>query len=172
MNKDYEIVSLEYRVYQSFKGRYFIGHTPTLQLTNRSNAWGGLFNPSNSPINLYFNTFTVTNYSSIPFSAKLWLNTSPIGNTMTSCNVSPANTAFCPLPEPESYLLYAQNVNCLPNDGVSIFTRIAEAISTVVGNYYGKIIIPPGGSIITYLQSTDSQLINAEVAFGWWEEKK
>lgn len=171
MNSHCEVVNLEYRVYQSFKGRYFIGHTPVLKLANNSNCWGGLFNPSDSPINLYFNTFTVTNYTSVPFSAKLWLNTSPIGTPMTSYNVTAANTAICPPSEPESYLIYAQNISGTPLDGVSIFTRIAEGNSTVVGNYYGKIVIPPGGSILTYLQTNELEPIDAEIAFGWWEEK-
>ena len=165
-----EVVSLEYRVKKSFEGKYFIGHTPVLAMYGY-NAWAGLFNPGSSKVNLYINTFTITNYSSAPFPAQLWLNSSPEGKRMTSSFVSPANTAKVPPAKPEAYLLYSQNVTSPPSNGVSILTRISGANSTEVGNYYGKIIIPPGGSFIVFLYSPGAQLANAEVAFGWWEDK-
>ena len=71
---------------------------------------------------------------------------------------------------PHVILACAQHVIETPASGVSLFTRISGANSTVVGNYYGKIIIPSGGSFIVFLYSPGVQPINADVAFGWWEE--
>ncbi len=165
-----QVIGLEYRVYKSFTGKYFMGHTPQICLGANSNAWSGLLNPANSGVNLYVNTFAVTNTSALPFQAQLWLNSSPLGNAAVSSHFSPANTAFIPLPKPKSLLAYSQYVPATPMNGVSILSRIAEANSTTVGNYYGKIVIPPGGTFIVFLHSPGTQYIKTEVAFGWWEE--
>lgn len=171
MKKLFDIVSLEYRVNKSFEGKYFMGHTPSLCLSSHENAWGGLYNPRGSKVNLFVNTFTVSNSSSIPFRAELWLNSNIIVRGQISPYISPANTAKTPLPKSEIAILYAQDIKDIPMNGESIFSRIAEANSTTVGNYYGKIIIPPGGSFIVFLHTPGSQNINAEVAFGYWVEK-
>ena len=172
MKKYNETVSLEYRVYKSFEGKYFIGHTPILRLSCGSNSWGGLINPRNSNVNLYVNTFTTTNFSDVTFSSQIWLNSTPIGDIETSDCVSIANTAIrCHRKQSKVKIQYAENISSSLIDGESIFRRIAEANSTVVGNYYGKIIIPPGGSFIIFLSSSDTKPIESEVAFGWWEDK-
>lgn len=165
-------VSLEYRVYQAFQGNYFMGHTPFLTFGNGSNAWGGLINPPNSRINLYVNTFTISNTSDKPFNGQLWLNSTPMGEPFLSPYLSPSNTTLTPLPKPRTLLAFAQNILSSPSDGASLFTRISDPHSTVVGNYYGKIIIPPGGSFIVFLNSPGKTEIKSDVAFGWWEEQK
>lgn len=170
MERPQQVVSNPYRVWQSFKGNYFIGHTPLLVLGGCGNAWGGLINPADSCVNLFINTFTVSNTSEKPFRAQIWLNARAAGDIQRSPHVTPANTAYTPLPEPEAKLLYAEGVKDWPKKGTSIFTRIAEGHATVVGNYYGKIILPPGGSFIVYLIAPDSCPIKAEVAMGWWED--
>lgn len=166
-----EVVSLEYRVNKSFEGRYFMGHTPQISLSGNRNSWGGLYNPPGSRVNLFVNTFTVSNSSSTPFKSELWLNSDIIRTGRPSQDISPANTAITPLPKSEVYILYSQGVSGLPDNGTSIFSRIAESNSTTVGNYYGKIIIPPGGSFIVFLHSPGSENINAEIAFGFWVER-
>ena len=57
-----------------------------------------------------------------------------------------------------------------PQGGCSLFTRVAGAHSTEVGNYYGKIVIPPGGTFLVQLLSPSTGTVSAEVALGWWEE--
>ena len=56
-----------------------------------------------------------------------------------------------------------------PQGGCSLFTRVAGAQHRV-GNYYGKIVIPPGGTFLVQLLSPNTGTVSAEVAFGWWEE--
>lgn len=167
-----EQVSLEYRVEQAFEGKYFMGHTPFLTFGHGSHAWGGLINPPNSKINLYVNTFTISNASDKPFNGQLWLNSTPTGKPFLSPYLSPSNTTLTPLPKPHTLIAFAQDVPHSPTDGASLFIRIAEPHSTVVGNYYGKIIIPPGGSFIVFLQSPGEREMKADVAFGWWEENR
>jgi hypothetical protein len=165
-----EVVNLEYYVNKSFEGKYFMGHTPILTLSGGANAWGGLSNPKHSGVNLYINVFTVSNYSSTPFRAELWLNFKPLKGHISS-SVSPANLAIKPHPEPEAALIYNQNVGGRPDNRVSIFSRIAGINSTTVADYSGEIILPPGGTFISYLYSPGSKCIKTELAFGWWEER-
>ncbi len=169
MDRHNEVISLEYRVNKAFEGKYFIGHTPVVPISGGVNAWAGLFNPNSSGVNLFVNTFTVSNFSPTPFATQLWLNSTPSAGSISPF-VSSTNTAKNPLPRPKANVVYARNVISTPSNGASILTRIAEGNSTTVGNYYGKIIIPPGGLFVVFLYSPGAQPVQAEVAFGWWEE--
>jgi hypothetical protein len=162
-----EVVSLEYRVNKAFEGKYYIGHAPVMTLRNTS-AWAGLLNPKGSGINLFVNTFTVTNYSDTPLRAQLWVNAMP-GSYQVSPHVSPTNTAKTPLREPKVQLAYQPGAGSAFSGGQSLFSRVAPGNDTVVGNYYGKIVIPPGGCFVALLYPPQSE-VSAEVAFGWWEE--
>lgn len=159
-------VTLDYMVNKAFEGRYFMGHTPVLPLS--SVVWGALMNPVDSPVNFYVNVFTVTNYSAVPFQSQVWLN-APLENASESPNVSPSNIAKRPLREPNTRLLYSGSSG-QPSSGVSLFSRIAQPNMTVVADYSGEIIVPPGSSFAVYLFSPGTQKINTELAFGWWEE--
>ncbi len=162
------VVSLEYRVGKAFEGRYFMGHTPTLTLQPRVNGWVALYNPRGSGVNVFVNTFTVSNFSAVPFRAQLWLNALP-DNGEVSPYSSATNAAFQPAIWPEAAIVFGQEAGPLQG-GQSLFTRVAGAQSTTVGNYYGKIILPPNGSLLLQLQASMSQSIQAEAAFGWWED--
>lgn len=163
-----EVVSLEYRVNKAFEGKYFMGHTPVMTL-NGGNAWGGLANPRGSGVDLFINTFTVSNYSGTPFQAELWLNPLP-ERSLVSSYVTVSNTAKMPLREPKAKLVYQPAAGGEPKGGTSLFSRVAEADSTVVGNYYGKIVVPEGGSFLVFLYAPHSE-VSAEVALGWWEDR-
>ena len=163
-----EVVSLEYRVNKAFEGRYFMGHTPVMTLRGR-NDWGRLINPQGSGIDLFINTFTVSNYSDTPFQAELWLNPQP-GRGFVSSYVTVSNTARMPLREPKTKLMYQPDAGESPRGGVSLFSRVASANDTVVGNYYGKIVVPEGGSFLVFLYAPRDE-VSTELGFGWWEDR-
>lgn len=163
---DTTTVCLDYAFNKALEGRYYIGHTPVLALT--STAWGALMNPPDSPMNLNVYVFTVTNFSATPFQAQGWLN-APLENAQQSPHVSPSNLAKKPIRSPHVRLLYAEN-SAKPSGGVSLLTRIAQPNTTVVAEYDGRIIVPPGSSFAVFLNTSAKQRINAELAFGWWEE--
>lgn len=160
------VISLEYRVSKSFQGRYFMGHTPTMTLPYRANGWAALFNPRGSGINIFVNTITVCNFSTTPFRATIWFNAMPDGGQVSE-NAAAVNAAIQPPVWPEAAIVYGTGP--LQN-GQSLFTRVAGAQSTEVGNYYGKIILPPGGSLLVQMQGPATTGAQAEVAFGWWED--
>lgn len=103
-----QVVDIPNPLYQSLQGKYFIGQTPTLFVSNSSNAWAALVNHDSSHRNLFFNVFTISNFSSNIITAQLWLNTTPPGNPATSSLISPTNTAFTPKPDHKVLLQYVQ----------------------------------------------------------------
>lgn len=163
-----QVVDITNPLYQSLQGKYFIGQTPTLFVGNGSNAWAALSNPPDSHRNLFFNVFTVSNFSSKIITAEIWLN-SVLPEASTSLMVSPANTVLNPKPENKVQLLYVQSTEASPSGGVNIFDRIVPPNTTLASEEDGKIIIPPGGNVLLYLQASCRKPVNAVVAFGWWE---
>jgi len=162
-------VSIEYPLFQSEKGNYFIGETPTLTGENKR-ALVALLNPIDSNKKIYINAMTITNISALNISAEFYLRSS-FNNGTTSNLVSCVNTTICPEPIPRGKIKYLNTTTKPPCDGVSIFSRIVSPYSTLVVDG-GQIILGPGQSIIIYLGgflpiTTDS----IKVALGWWEEK-
>lgn len=86
--------------------------------------------------------------------------------------MTPANTAISPLPKPEVKIAYAEFVEGFPRKGVMAFRRIAPPQSTLASDEDGKFIFPPCGSFIIFLVSPNNDIIQAEVAFGWFEKDK
>lgn len=165
-------VNIPNPLYQSLQGRYFVGQTEHIRFGKGKNAWGGLVNPFKSDVNLFVNAFTITNHSNQPFEAEIWFNPIPPGKPMISKNVTPANTAFSPLPKPEVKIAYAEFVEGFPRKGVMAFRRIVPPQSTLASDEDGKFIFPPGGSFILFLVSPNNEILQAEVAFGWFEKDK
>ena len=82
-------------------------------------------------------------------------------------NAAAVNAAIQPPVWPEAAIVYGTGP---PQSGQSLFTRVAGAQSTEVGNYYGKIVLPPGGSLLVQMLGPAATGAQAEVAFGWWED--
>ncbi|MEH6852989.1 DUF6143 family protein [Priestia megaterium] len=169
-NRLSKAVNIPNPLYQSLKGRYFVGQTEHIRFAAGINAWGGLVNPCKSDVNLFVNAFTITNHSNQPFEAEIWFNSIPIEKPMISNNVTPANTALLPFPKPEVKIAYAEFVKEIPRKGVMAFRRIVPPQSTLASDEDGKFIFPPGGSFIILLVSPSNEIIQAEVAFGWFEK--
>jgi hypothetical protein len=152
-------------------GKYFIGQTGELTFGNRYNAWGGLINPVNSKVNLYFDIFTITNFSSHNFTAEILLN-ALLAKARTSSLVTPANQAIVPHPKPKAILQYADYLTEAPLGGINIFDRIVPENSTLVSDSHkGSIIIGPGRSFSILLKSPGTELIKGTIVLTWWEEE-
>lgn len=168
-NKLSKEVSIEYPLFQSQKGRYFIGETPILTGPT-SKAIVALVNPTTSNVNIYLNAITVSNVSSESLSAEIYLRSSiPVGDT--SSYVSCTNVSITPPSKPRGLIKFNDLDPVAPIDGVPIFSRIVPPYSTTVIDG-GQIIIPPKSCILVYLGGfLPIQFDSAIVAFGWWEEK-
>lgn len=172
-NKDtklQEVVSIPVSLYESMKGKYFVGQTETLWVGNESNAWAGLANPRNSDVNLYANVFTISNLSNDYLTAQIWLNTSFPEKACTSHKVSPTNTALKPLPKNRVNIRFIESTAMVPKDGVNVYERIVPPNTTLVGEEDGKFIEAPGGSYTLIIKSSSLKLNKVIVAFGWWEK--
>ncbi len=166
-------VSIPIELYESVKGKYFIGYVDGLSLGDGKSAWARLYNPPCSGVNLHVNVWTVTDVSAAPFRAQFWFNAAPPGTISESSDVTPSNTALRPAPVPEVKLQWASDVSETPTGGVVAFARNGEAGTTLVETENGKLIFPPGGSFLVYVSLTGDAAVTASgrVAFGWWEEK-
>jgi len=163
------VVNIPQSVYKSYQCKYFLGQSQLLNFGNNLNTWGALFNPKNSGVNLYVSVYTVTNTSDYPFKSRVWVDTPPIG-TVHPATVIPANLT-CGCIKPKVQFLWSELVEKTPAKGTHVLTRMVPAKTTLVNEKEGKIVIPPGGSFLVYLVSPGPQHIQADIAFGWWEEE-
>lgn len=165
-------VNVPIELYKSLQGKYFIGYADNLSFGNNTSAWARLYNPSCSGVNLYVNVWTITDISEAPYRAQFWFNATPPGTPTDSDLVSPSNTAINPLPKPKIKLQYASNVEGEPSGGVKAFVRRAQPETTLVESENGKLIFPPGGSLLIFLSTPEAPTSSAagRIAFGWWEE--
>ncbi len=166
-------VDVPIELYESARGKYFIGYADNLSFGSGTSAWARLYNPPNSGVNLYVNVWTVTDISQSPFRAQFWFNAEPPGTSSESELVTPSNTAFRPVPKPKIKLQLASNVTGEPSEGVKAFVRRGEPEITLVDTENGKLIFPPGGSFLVFisLDKGSTALAEGRIAFGWWEEK-
>ncbi|WP_434798300.1 DUF6143 family protein [Terrisporobacter vanillatitrophus] len=166
LNKE---VSIEYPLFQSQKGHYFIGQTPILTGPD-SQAIAALVNPRCSDVNIYLNAITVTNISGESLSAEIYLRSTPPRGE-SSPYVSCTNVTIVPPPQPNGEIKFNNIVTNPPANGVPIFSRIVPGFSTTVIDG-GQIIIPPNSCILVYLGGfLPVEFDSAIVAFGWWEER-
>lgn len=165
-----KIVCIENTLEKSIEGKYFLGQTETLIIGQGLNAWGGLINPPDSGVILHNTVVTITNFSPAPILAQFWFNSTPPGTGTISNRISPANTAFYPPPQPNVQLQFVQSISGTPTGGVYVISRLVPPQTTLVRDDNGKFIFPPQGSLVIFLASPGSELIEAKMAFGWWEE--
>ncbi|WMJ89021.1 DUF6143 family protein [Anaerocolumna sp. MB42-C2] len=167
-----KMADIPIELYKSLQGAYFVGYDDNLTFGNGNSAWGWLYNPLDSGVNLHVNVWTVTDISESTFRAQIWFNTIPPGEPIDSVNVTPANTALFPLPKPKIKLQSASNVAGNPNGGMKAFVRRGQPETTLVAEEKGKFIFPPGGSFLIFLSNPESPDVTAQgrIAFGWWEE--
>lgn len=157
---------------QSIEGKYFIGQTEDLIFGGRQNAWGGLINPVNSGVDLYFDIFTITNFTGQPFTGQIWLSPNLPGRVVISTNVHPSNLTVTPPPIPKVKLAYADRVAELPTTGMNVFDRIVPPNSTLISDSSkGFIILPPGGSFVIVLVSPGAFEAVGKIVLTWWEQK-
>lgn len=167
-----EVVDITSPAMNSMLGRYFIGQTGMLNFGNNYDAWGGIINPNFSGVNLYFDIFTITNFSPQSFIGEIWLNSKPPKKVNTSSTVTPSNQTIYPSPKPKAIMEYADYMTEPMTKGVNIFGRIVAPNSTLVSDSHkGSIIIAPGGSFSILLKSLGSQNIKGTIVLTWWEEK-
>lgn len=171
MFDDYRtIANIENPVYQSYQGKYFIGQSKLLSFGFDGYAYGGLFNPSNSGVNLFFNVFTVTNTADVAIKARIYVNASIPDSAFEVDVVSPANLTIKPPPHHKVKFLASQFFNEEITDGKKLFTRMIPPKSTVVIEKKGLIILPPGDNISIELVPPADVAVKADIACGFWEE--
>lgn len=160
--------SLEYPLYQSMKGNYFIGETPIISGATE-HALVALVNPPNSKKNIYVNAITITNISGVNLSAEFYLRAT-FKNGISSNSITCVNTSLTPKPLNIGQIFYVPNNTQPPTGGVTIFSRISSPNSTLVVDG-GQIILGPGQNLIVYIGGFKPTTFDSiRFAIGWWEE--
>jgi hypothetical protein len=158
--------------YNALKGSYFIGQTGELKFKEGFDAWGGLVNPPDSGVNLYFDIFTITNFSEQSYLAQIWMNAKPPIHSRISDTVTPSNQSINPPPMPKVTLLFADEIQEPLRKGINIFDRIVTPESTLVSDsHQGSMIIGPGGTFSILLKAYGPQTITGTIVLTWWEER-
>ena len=158
--------------YNSLLGRYFVGQTGELNFGNGYDAWGGLVNPLYSGVNLFFDIFTITNFTEYSYTAQIWLQANTPKNASISSTVTPSNQAIIPPPRPRACIKYQDLITEPLTQGVNIFDRIVTPNATLVSDSHkGSMIIGPGGSFSILLKSPGQQWITGTIVLTWWEER-
>ena len=165
-------VDIPIELAKSMEGKYFVGYADYLPFGEGTNAWARLYNPPGSGINLHVAVWTVSDVSQTSYTAQIWFNGNPPGLPQDSLQVTPANTAFQPLPKPRVRLQYAISTKGIPSGGTLAFLRRGQPSATLVSDEQGKFIFPPGGSFMIFLSNPQmpSRFVSGSIAFGWWEE--
>lgn len=165
-------VSIPISLAKSMEGKYFVGIAENLDFGNATNAWARLYNPLNSGVNLFVNTWTVSDILTTPYRLRIWFNSTPQGLIQFSQNVTPSNLAVVPESKPRILLQYAIAVSSLPIDGTPGYVRYGLEGTTINSEEEGKFIIPPGGSFMITISNPQKPTIPAtgSISFGWWEE--
>jgi hypothetical protein len=158
-------------VYHSYQGQYFLGQTGIISYGGELQAWGGLFNPQNSKVNMFLNAYTISNFSDQPITAEGWLSSEFAGKVETSCHYAAGNQSILPPTQPKVRIQSANYVSDTPKGGTFTFTRRVEASITLTKHdFQGMYIIPPGSSFVLFFLPPGQKLVNVKIAFGWWEE--
>ena len=165
-------IALKDSVYHSYLGQYFLGQTGIIRFGGALQAWGGLFNPADSRVNMFLNAYTISNYSDQPITAEGWLSGSFTGKVATSYHYAAGNQAILPPSQPKVLIQSACYVSDTPSGGTYTFTRRVEAgITLTKHDFQGMYIIPPGSSFALFFLPPGKKQVNVKIAFGWWEEE-
>jgi hypothetical protein len=160
-------------VYHSYLGTYFLGQTEWISFGGRFKAWGGLFNPPDSKVNMFLNAYTISNFSEMPITAEGWLGSRFSGNAETSEHYAAGNQSFHPPRQPKVRIQSASFVTGSPDGGTYTFVRRVEPAMTLTKHdFQGMYIIPPGSSFALFYLPPGDILVHVKVAFGWWEEER
>ena len=167
-----EVVDLTSSGWNARLGKYFIGQTEELHFGNQLNAWSGIINPRYSGVNLYFDIFTITNYSENYFDAEIWLNAESPSYDTKLATITSSNQSVMPPHKPNAYVLQREYMNEDLKKGIDIFGRIVSPNSTLVSDsHQGSIIIGPGGSFSILLRSRGWEIVTSTIVLTWWEER-
>ena len=88
-NRILHAVEIPQELYQSLKGKYFVGYADELNFGRGTSIWARLYNPPNSGVNLHVNVWTITDVSNSTFRAQFWFNSNPSETPIKSEFVTP-----------------------------------------------------------------------------------
>ncbi|WLR42484.1 DUF6143 family protein [Bacillus carboniphilus] len=160
------VVTVTNSAFESTKGVLFQGKSPILLPDLVNNAWGGLFNPSDSQLNLFLGLGAISNFSNTVIKVGIFLNSKPPGTVFESPQSAPLKIGSDN--KPFGTILYNQSIQGEPIGGTEIVSLSVGPFSTFSDfSILGRVIVQPGTNILFFLSSEEST--EASVTFSWWE---
>ncbi|WLR43390.1 DUF6143 family protein [Bacillus carboniphilus] len=163
------VVNVENTSFQASKGKMFIGTTDTLKFGPDTSAWARLYNPIDSTVNLFINTYFISNLSEVTIFKETYLNALPPGERIVSNSIS--NTNLGSRRTPQGIIEFNPSVIGEPSGGVKVTTSPVTSLGRLaVGELMGQLIIVPGTSFLVFFKSESM----AEATFDiiWFESKE
>ncbi len=171
-NYPQKTIVLKDSVFHSYMGQYFLGQTDMIRYGGELQAWGGLFNPPNSMVNMFLNAYTISNFTDQPITAEGWIGGCFSGKVQTSSHFAAGNQSIFPPTQPMVLIQSASYASDSPMSGSYTFTRRVEASMTLTKHdFQGMYIIPPGSSFVLFFLPPGKKHVSVKIAFGWWEEE-
>ncbi|MCS1351971.1 DUF6143 family protein [Mechercharimyces sp. CAU 1602] len=162
------VTSITPQFLKTIQDHFFVGQTGLLSFGGSIVAWGGLFNPLNSGVNVVINDTTLSDLGVNAFTADLYLGSVPPGRKITSSLTTATNLSL-PLAKPKAKLKFNPAVRGVPQGGTFAFIRRVETDTTQVIDVSGRIILPPGGTFFALLKT--QVFTQSRIGFAWWEER-
>jgi hypothetical protein len=140
----------------------------TPQLSHGKHQWVALYNPKNSNSIIYVESICSVNFSSEPIIQSQFLNPK-IDYEGFKYMYGVSNSLVCNITSSGVVIFYQGNENLLfHNEANSL--RVLQPFYTDISQKQGNIIIPPGKSILTLLNSISQYEPSCAISYTWWEE--
>lgn len=166
------IVNIPISTAKSMEGKYFGGTAIDIKFGEVTNGWARILNPPDSKVNIYVNTWRVSDIFSTPYRVQIWFNSTPPGIIQESPYITPLNSVIKPQPISKAKIQFGVGAKGFPSGGAFVFGTSRLAGDTIEEEVQGRYIFPPGGSFTVFLSNPQNPTIPASgrVVFGWWEE--
>ncbi len=140
----------------------------TPQLNCGKHQWAALYNPKNSKSTIHVESICVVNFSSTPIIQSQYLNPR-IDYEGFKYMYGNSNSLEYNINSSGVVIFYQGNDNLLfPNEANSL--KILQAFYTDISQNHGKIIIPPGKSILILINSMNQDNPACAISYSWWEK--
>lgn len=139
----------------------------TPQLNHGKHQWVALYNPKNSKSTIYVESICVVNFSSSPIIQSQFLNPK-MDYEGFKFMYGISNSLECNMNSNGVVLFYQGNDNLLfLNEANSL--KVLQSFYTDMSQRQGSIVIPPGKSILTLVNSINHHEPSCAISYSWWE---
>ncbi len=140
----------------------------TPQLNHGKHQWVALYNPKNSKSTIYVESICVVNFTSTPIVQSQFLNPK-MDYEGYKYVYGTSNYLDCNINSNGVVIFYQGNENLLFLNEANTL-KVLQAYYTDNSQKQGSIVIPPGKSILTLVNSLSHNDPSCAISYSWWEQ--